>query len=254
MNSEHSEVPLELERLLGARGATNDGAQSDSALSDSVLSDLGFADLKAQVAAADRSWLGRLRAFSTPTRRLVAFLSFGIIVGLKLMTGHRPDLGDYPPLLLAVYLGSLGVLLAIAMVAALRPLHLPPLRTSVTITFTALTIIATCVLAVAPGFHDHASVRVPGGVSLWQLGGPCFLFGLVIGLPVYVVLRILDRGNPLGRLLAASAAGLTGNMMLELHCPVGGANHLLAGHAMVLVVFVLGVVAAEWFARIRRAS
>ena len=65
--------------------------------------------------------------------------------------------------------------------------------------------------------------------------------GLLFGLPVYAIVRLFDRGNTFGSLVAAAAAGLAGNMLLKMHCPVDSTSHVLLGHASVAVLFVVGL-------------
>ena len=63
-----------------------------------------------------------------------------------------------------------------------------------------------------------------------------------MGVPVYVALRLLDRGSSAtASLLAACAAGLTGNLVLQLHCPVDGVEHLMATHFSVALLFLVGL-------------
>ena len=71
--------------------------------------------------------------------------------------------------------------------------------------------------------------------------GACMGAGLLLGVPVYALLRLVDRGNAFGSLVAASAAGLAGNFVLKAHCSVPGTSHELMGHASVALVFVLGM-------------
>jgi len=65
--------------------------------------------------------------------------------------------------------------------------------------------------------------------------------GLLLGVPVYALLRLVDRGNALGNLVAAAAAGVAGNFVLKAHCSIPGTSHELLGHASVALVFVLGL-------------
>jgi len=240
--NEAQEHPAELEALLGPPGE----AESSDDLDLGAL----YADVRARV--DDEKPAEKMRALSSPRRYLMAFFAFGIVLGLTVGVMPRADLGSYPPHLLAAYLGSLGVLFVLALLAALRPVHLPPLPRWQNVGLTVLAIVATCVLAVVPGLRDHVTFRLPESAGFWMQAKNCIGYGLLIGLPVYGALRLLDRGNPLGRLLSAAAAGLCANMMLEMHCPVGGAQHLLATHASVLVIFVVGVLVAEALAHARR--
>ena len=60
---------------------------------------------------------------------------------------------------------------------------------------------------------------------------------------------MLDRSrDPDHAFLAAGAAGLTGQLVLFLHCPISDPSHLLSGHASVAVIFlvlVFGIMKAE---------
>ena len=81
--------------------------------------------------------------------------------------------------------------------------------------------------------HDHP----PGGF----MAGACMGVGLLLGIPVYGLLRLVDRGNALGNLVAAAAAGVAGNFVLKAHCSIAGTTHELFGHASVALVFVVGL-------------
>jgi hypothetical protein len=84
----------------------------------------------------------------------------------------------------------------------------------------------------------HAEVHAGGGNII---AGVCMGVGLLLGIPVYALLRLVDRGNALGSLIAAAAAGVAGNFVLKAHCPVPGTAHELLGHASVAMLFVLGL-------------
>jgi hypothetical protein len=74
-----------------------------------------------------------------------------------------------------------------------------------------------------------------------MMAGACMGFGLLLGVPVYALLRLVDRGNAFGSLIAASAAGLAGNFVLKAHCAIETTGHVLLGHASVAVLFVVGL-------------
>ena len=46
----------------------------------------------------------------------------------------------------------------------------------------------------------------------------CLSVGLLFGIPIYGLLRLLDRGSRISALIASLAAGLTGNMAIHLKC------------------------------------
>jgi hypothetical protein len=207
-----------------------------------------YGGVRGHILAAKASPVERLRARPTWLRRLLGVLVFLFVVGITTGTQRRADLAAYPLAHLLAYLGSLATLIAVCTFAALRPLHRPSLPKLTGIGLGLLAIAATVVLAIVPDFHTHAPPPTGG---LLAHASPCFVYGFLVGAPIYAALRVLDRGNPLGRVLAASAAGLTGNLVLELQCPSGGVDHLVVGHAGVVALYVLGVLALEWALRPR---
>lgn len=207
-----------------------------------------YGGVRGHILAAKASPVERLRARPTWLRRLLGVLAFLFVVGITTGTQRRADLAAYPLAHLLAYLGSLATLIAVCTFAALRPLHRPSLPKLTGIGLGLLAIAATVVLAIVPDFHAHAPL--PSG-GLLAHASPCFVYGFLVGAPIYAALRVLDRGNPLGRVLAASAAGLTGNLVLEIQCPSGGVDHLVVGHASVVALYVLGVLALEWALRPR---
>ena len=210
-----------------------------------------FGDVREQVEESRVRRIARLSEQPTARRRLFALLTFALIALGAGTLSPRPDLGAFPPLVLAVILGGLGVLMALAVVVAFRPIHVPALAPVWKVGLCVAAVCLAFAIAVAPGLHDHVIIR-PTTPTPWGHALPCLGFGLLAGLPGYALLRILDRGAPFGRVLAAAAAGLSANMVLELHCPIGGAEHLVLGHAMVMLVFIVGVVALErWVIRRR---
>lgn len=207
-----------------------------------------YAGVRGRIRAAEQSPLERVRAQPTWARRLLALGAFVVVVAAAVAARPRHDLDAYPSGLLALYVISVGALLSVCAFAALRPLQLPALSRGTSVALGLLAVASTVFLAVAPGFHDHASTPSDVG-PLAHVA--CLVHGLLVGVPLYAVLRVLDRGSAVGRVLAASAAGLAGNLVLELSCAFGGATHLVAGHASIVALFVLGALALEWRLRPR---
>ena len=204
-----------------------------------------FAGVRADVDKSGARRLGRLAEQPTPRRRLFALLCFVLIAAGTAAFSPRADLAGFPPLTLAAVVGSIGSLLTLAVVIAFRPIYLPAVSRWTKVGLAVAAIGVALAVALLPGLHDHVAARPDQALAPWQHALPCFGFGLVAGLPAYALLRLLDRGAPFGRVLAAAAAGLGGNLVLELHCPVGGPSHLVLGHAMVVLVFVLGAALVE---------
>lgn len=237
---EHDELDPELRAFLEALpGETPDASKLD-------LDGLRR-DLRAEVDAADRSLVARVRALATWLRRSLAAL---VLVALVALTVRPSDLVTYPPGLWMLYLASVLVLFGLCAFVALRPVHVPALPRWQGVALGLTAVVAVVVLSVIPDLHLRTT---PPSVGFFAHFSPCFAYGFMLGLPVYGALRLLDRGNPVGRILAAAAAGLAGNLVLEMRCTVGGgAVHQLFGHAGVVAFYVVGVVAFEWALR-RRA-
>jgi hypothetical protein len=86
---------------------------------------------------------------------------------------------------------------------------------------------------------------VPGGIL--RGAATCGFFEVLVALTPLWALWALLRGFDAGRSRAAAAglaAGLTGTLVMHLHCPNGGAMHLLLGHA--LPVALLTMAMALW--------
>ena len=204
---------------------------------------VGDTDLDALFAAtarerdAERGPLAWLRSRPTWLRRLVALAAVLACVGTAAWSHPRPDLGEVGWDALVLPTLSLGVMLVAAVWLGLRPLYEPTLARWKTTAFLVLCALATVVATLVPA--EEAS---PHGFRIW----PCFGIGLLIALPVYAIMRVVDRGSRLSAILAAGVAGLAGNIGLEARCAMDGAAHGLGGHASVLFVLLLGVAAASW--------
>lgn len=196
-----------------------------------------FATVRAECDQSDRTLGGFLRSRSTNTRRLIALTIFA---GLAVLGWFViPLVSDQARTTeWTVSLLSFCVLILLAMFMVTRPVHLPALPRWQSISLVCIAIAATVAAAFWPHPAAHAAaVEAGDGV----MAGACMGFGLLLGIPVYVLLRLVDRGNALGSLVAAAAAGVAGNFVLKAHCPISGTSHELLGHASVAVVFVVGL-------------
>lgn len=208
------------------------------ALDEGTLDEL-FESVQREVRKSGSRPLARLSEQPTGRRRLFGLLCFGLIL---LGLGAVPTGGS--PLALAIVLGAFGVLLVAAVLVAFRPIHVPALSPVWKVGLCGAAIAAAFTVALVPQLHPHATDALPADAFLGH-ALPCLSFGLLAGLPGYVLLRLLDRGAPFGRVLAGTAAGLTANMVLELRCAIGSTEHLVLGHAVIVVLFVGGVVFLE---------
>jgi hypothetical protein len=193
-----------------------------------------LSSVEAQITRAEATPTFWLRTRSTFVRRLIASSAAAIVVVVFGVLLTRRDLAAMSPLHIAVALGALGSLLGLSVHQALRPLHRPPPPRWSSAALTALTLISTLALALFPAGAAH----VHGPLDPVS---PCLFFGLLTGLPVYAVLRLLDRGKSAAPLLASCAAGLAGNLVLSLHCPSDAPEHLMLGHFSVVLLFVAGL-------------
>jgi hypothetical protein len=182
----------------------------------------------------EASLRGRLRGLSTPVRLLLAAASL-LLVGLSGLAAPRADLGLYPVLRLTLELTALGILALGGIWAWLRPLHRPAWPGWIAGLLLAAALLLPWVLAALPPAHlAHPASLAGGGDDLVARAVACFLYGAALAVPAALLTALLGRG---GRslvslaLLPALAGALGGLIGLQLHCPITGSAHLLAGHA-----------------------
>ncbi len=231
----HSEIDPELEEWLKEARAEEDAAPT--ADFDDMLE-----GVEQKLKEADRSWTFWLRSRATSVRRAIAFGGAALVVLVAGTLSLRTNLAELPLPWLALAIGSLSVLLGASLYLGLRPLHQPELPGWARGGIIAATVVATCAIAL---FAPQDTVL--GGETLLAHTSPCFLYGMLVGLPVYLLLRLLHRGGSTAALVAACAAGLTGNLVLQLHCPRGDVEHLMVGHFTVVLLFLGGLGAIHWF-------
>ncbi len=196
--------------------------------------------------ASETGWLARLRALRTGQRLALVLALVLLLALLVAATTPRADLGQ---LALTPMMATLGVLTAATALAAwrlLRPLHAPPPHPWASRALLVVGVLTPCVLAFVPG-HQGAGAAVGEGAAFMASCGKCLGFGGVLGLPVLLLALWARRAQTDGAAVAALggvAAGLAGNVTLQLHCPITEPLHVLVGHATLLVL--LGAVAVVW--------
>lgn len=190
----------------------------------------------------DAHGLRAARSWSTP-HRLLGALGVALVTCLgTLWLTPRDDLDEYPisRMLLAVTSLTLFILLSVRL--ALHPLQAAPLPVVRRLGVVAAGVVVTLSLALLPPAHWSLEISRAGAGSDWAPRAlACFGFGLGLGAPLFAALRLLDRTSRpsrTGAWLAAAAAGLLGNLALQLHCPLTHSAHLVAGHVTVIIVAI----------------
>ena len=205
-----------------------------------------FDELLAEVDAAierDRGARAWLHSQSTPWRMLMAVLGAALVPVAILLAWGRVDLGVYPTDRWAFDLFVLIGPLVLALVVVLRPVHRPAWPRWVEPVAVGLAVLAVLVgpMLVA-AHHDHPASLGGTGPDLWRAAAVCLGLGTAMGLPLVLWLTALRRhGEGWSRpaLLAAIGAGITGVLAIFMHCPIVAPEHLLLGHATVLVPFIV---------------
>jgi len=215
-----------------------------------ALFDEMFSEVKSKCEKSDRTIAGFLRSRSTIVRRLIVF---GVFAALAVVGWYAFPLVDEQgrsvPWIASLI--AFCVLMVIAMLMVTRPVHLPALPRWQAWLLVAVAVGATVLAAFWPLPAAQADAHAhDGGI----MAGVCMGVGLLLGVPVYALLRLVDRGNALGSLIAAAAAGVAGNFVLKAHCAVPGTGHELLGHASVAVLFVVGLgLVRRWIPSEKRA-
>lgn len=201
-----------------------------------------FEAMQAQLKREERSVLGGLRSQSTTTRRLIVIGVLAVIAAIELWLRAR-DAFDVAPLRVGISLAVFGVLMTTAALSSVRPLHLPALSRARELSLLAGPLAIALGLSLWPTSHAHEPLA-----ETFRGAAPCFVYGSLVAIPVFLIARVLDRGAWLTGIAAALAAGLFANFVLMTHCPLAGSDHMLLGHFGVLFA---GLAAFSLWTRLR---
>lgn len=204
---------------------------------DGELIDRMFTNVKNDCEKSDRTIAGFLRSRSTTVRRLIVLTVFGALAVAGWASFPLVDESHRDPGWLATLVAFVGLLI-LAMMMVTRPVHRPELPRWQVTCLVCIAVGATVVAAFWPSAGAYAATHEH---SSGLMAGACMGFGLMLGVPIYALLRLVDRGNAFGSLVAATAAGLAGNFVLKAHCSIDTTGHVLLGHASVAVLFVVGL-------------
>lgn len=226
---------------LAAGGAPLVGALAGEGLPAPV--DAWLPALEAAV-ARERGPVAWLRSRPTATRTALAALGAGLVPLGVWLAWRRVDAAAYPAARLGLDVAVMAGSAALALVVAMRPLHRrawPRLLAPVVVAVAAAAVLVAPSLP--PAHADHPASLGGTGEGLVTHAMACLAVGVALGLPVLAWLGVLARGDrrtPWVPVATAGAlAGLMGSLAVSLHCPLVAPAHLLAGHATVLVPFVL---------------
>lgn len=245
-----------LEECESCRLLVADDGHLGRALGEAPRAELDLAGLRESVNAeldAEVGPVAYLRSRTTFVRAAVTVAVAALVALVVLRVAPRSDLSLYPMPRMALALALLLVPLLVALVVVLRPLQRHALPNALVWGALILGVATPWVLALLPRAHAlHPDALGGDGSDRVALALRCLAFGIATGLPVLLALWAFDRGAHAAlrrALVAAAAAGLMGNLVLQGHCPITSPSHLALGHATVglvlLAAYVLGAVRAR---------
>ena len=135
---------------------------------------------------------------------------------------------------------GLVVALAFAVIAALRPIHLPEGSDA-----------SRALLVLGIALSSLAAIVASGDGTVGALAsGRCALIGLAVGVPVFAVSLLVARHPSRGAVFRGLVGGIAGALAVQLVCPAPGLAHLVVEHfGVVLLGAVLFGSAGALFAR-----
>lgn len=195
-----------------------------------------------ELIAHEQRGLARFKSIPTLWARLITiFLAFAVLA-IVVVTKGRPDLQVYPEGRMTGALIALAVGFLITLRLSFRPLFLPYRPASQVVALT-LGFALPFVLGALPMAHAAYPASLGGvGAALVPRAAVCLVWGVIVALPLMALVLVLRRWGWQSRAHAFALAillGLFGNWALQLHCPITHPEHLLLGHAPVVLCFVL---------------
>lgn len=191
----------------------------------------------------EKHWTRWLRNRSTAMRILAIVLLCAFGVASVLIFRSRPDLAVYPMDRLLMLSALFSLVLLGNLWVAYHPLHRPPLAPWVAPAIMMIAIVATWIPVLLGQAHsDHPASLEGAGEDFAARALACFVWGVVISLPLMVALWLGSRGKwTLGRLSPSVwvTSGIFAVLALQVHCPIVHGGHLVAGHFSVLLAMLL---------------
>ena len=195
----------------------------------------------------ERGLAAFLRARSTGQR---VMLAAGASAAVVLAAGAwfvRPDVVVYPAGRMAAVVLIAVSAFAASLALALRPTQRPAAPSWAAPAGAGAAVLGLMAVYLMPALPvlDPAHLQAPGLDAALHRALPCLGIGLVVAGALFAVWTLLDRGGARRGLAAAAAAGLTANLVLQLHCPITAPAHLLLGHLGVALVMLGAAIAAR---------
>jgi hypothetical protein len=212
----------------------------------------GFAELE-RVLASEKGLRAWLRSRPTLVRAAISVWSLLLVLTFFVLTRRRADWELYPALRLNLLFALFGLGAFVAIDFALRG----PLRRGRTLyALVALASLAVPVIAaLLPRAHTLHDASLQGTISHFgERASGCFTTGLIASAPLAILIYLFnreDRLSPLTAALAAGAAGLGANLVLQAHCAITDPEHLLVGHALLSLGWLLAFLVFGRFSRAR---
>ncbi len=204
--------------------------------------DAMFAELEASV-EKERGPVAWLRSMPTAWRSVLAVLGAALVPVLVALVWGRVDRDVYPTERWALDLAILAGPIGLALLAVMRPLHRSAWPRWVQPAVVLASVLALLALPlIGPPHHAHPSSVVGAGEDLVPRAMVCMSLGTILGLPMMLWLAVLlRRGTGWSRplMLAAVCAASVGSIAIFMHCPIVTPEHLLLGHATIVLPFLL---------------
>jgi hypothetical protein len=181
----------------------------------------------------------KLRSLRTRSRRALALGAAALLIAVGGIARLRADFEHYPLGAMALITGLYVAAVAVGAWFTLRPLAAAGPREPLQLATALSIVLLPLLLAFFAVQSGHPLTEIPSeqyAASAFK----CFAYGSELGLPLLILLWALDRADRISwatALLAGATLGVTGSLILQLHCPVTHLGHLLLGHALIGLVW-----------------